>query len=424
MEPLRRLVNQFEALADKAEFQDLLKNASEAKEVEDGNDDMKFSNNDSRATSPVFHSEMMPSSGNEEVPNPEPSTSGATPPGHVECPICGIFVLEKNINAHLDGMGCKPPEEDEQKERRTKNTMKPMPMPVFHLLKDPDLRKRMKEQGLDVKGDRKALEQRLRNFIVLWNSQCDEEKPISKMEMIIQLKKEERARSSSTESILSSYNANSDPSLIDQTQTKYRQENKSSFEMLIEQARKTRKQGTANNNASKSTQETRDNHTPKRKNPPVESSTGKEHSGVDATSSGDANKSLLLASQTTSNEEVTTPKRKRLFFEPAKPAAVQKVQCPICFTYLPAIIIESHASRCLDKPELRRVATEEESGDHNESCSNLLNITPEIIEGNTSPEFVCSTPQREAAGNEINKRPRRGRRNSENDQDAANATFL
>ena len=116
MEPLRRLVNQFEALADKAEFQDLLKNASEAKEVEDGNDDMKFSNNDSRATSPVFHSEMMPSSGNEEVPNPEPSTSGATPPGHVECPICGIFVLEKNINAHLDGMGCKPPEEDEQKE--------------------------------------------------------------------------------------------------------------------------------------------------------------------------------------------------------------------------------------------------------------------------------------------------------------------
>ena len=57
-------------------------------------------------------------------------------------------------------------------------------MPVFHLLKDSDIKKRLKEQGIDTKvGNRKGLEQRLKNFIILWNSQCDEESPLSRMEI-------------------------------------------------------------------------------------------------------------------------------------------------------------------------------------------------------------------------------------------------
>ena len=57
-------------------------------------------------------------------------------------------------------------------------------MPVFHLLKDSDIKKRLKEQGIDTKvANRKGLEQRLKNFIILWNSQCDEENPLSRMEI-------------------------------------------------------------------------------------------------------------------------------------------------------------------------------------------------------------------------------------------------
>ena len=69
--------------------------------------------------------------------------------------------------------------------------MKALAQPVYHLLKDAELRKRLREHGLDCKGDRKNMTQRLKNFIVLWNSQCDLDKPMTKLEMIAQLKKGE-----------------------------------------------------------------------------------------------------------------------------------------------------------------------------------------------------------------------------------------
>jgi hypothetical protein len=41
-------------------------------------------------------------------------------------------------------------------------------------------------------GDRKTLIDRIRNFAVLWNTQCDLEKPMSKMQMVMRINKDEK----------------------------------------------------------------------------------------------------------------------------------------------------------------------------------------------------------------------------------------
>ncbi len=51
--------------------------------------------------------------------------------------------------------------------------MKPMQKIVYHLVKDADLRKKLREEGLDTKGDRKTLIARHQKFVLLWNAQCD-----------------------------------------------------------------------------------------------------------------------------------------------------------------------------------------------------------------------------------------------------------
>merc|ERR1712029_805103 len=46
---------------------------------------------------------------------------------------------------------------------------------VYYLLKDPDLRKLLKKEGLEMQGDRKTLINRHQRFTILWNSQYDSE---------------------------------------------------------------------------------------------------------------------------------------------------------------------------------------------------------------------------------------------------------
>ena len=54
------------------------------------------------------------------------------------------------------------------------------------MLQDAELKKRMRELGLDDKGSRKVLVSRHQRFTVLWNAQCEAPKPQSKLEIIMQ----------------------------------------------------------------------------------------------------------------------------------------------------------------------------------------------------------------------------------------------
>ena len=54
------------------------------------------------------------------------------------------------------------------------------------MFQDAELKKRMRELGLDDKGSRKILVSRHQRFTVLWNAQCEAPKPQSKLEIIMQ----------------------------------------------------------------------------------------------------------------------------------------------------------------------------------------------------------------------------------------------
>ena len=118
---------------------------------------------------------------------------------------------------------------------------------VYYLLKDPDLRKLLKKEGLDMQGDRKTLINRHQRFTILWNSQCDSEKPLSRLQIINKLKREEQnlseaSSSSPTTSTLLNYDRNTNPDIIETKQKAYIQKNQSHFDKLIQQLKERKKE--------------------------------------------------------------------------------------------------------------------------------------------------------------------------------------
>merc|ERR1711997_970802 len=104
----------------------------------------------------------------------------------------------------------------------------------------------MGDHGLEPKGDRKILTSRLKSFIALWNGQCDLVKPLTKLEMIMKLKKEERNLQQvpviRTPSILN-LDSKTDPEVIESKQKEYVEKNKDHFSMLIAKARANKSTG-------------------------------------------------------------------------------------------------------------------------------------------------------------------------------------
>jgi hypothetical protein len=75
----------------------------------------------------------------------------------VGCPVCHVQVLQKNVNQHLDRCLAEQKGELRSKEAGpVSNMMRPMKQPVYHLLKDSELKKKLRENGLEVKGDYKS----------------------------------------------------------------------------------------------------------------------------------------------------------------------------------------------------------------------------------------------------------------------------
>merc|ERR1711860_161238 len=197
---------------------------------------------------------------------------------------------------------------------------------------------------------------------------------------------------------------------------KLRTDHKDQFASLIQQAKQRRNVNKATNDNAQTvtlTQQDQVPLTPKRKIAEDDDEDEQLQEGAFR-----ANASLQPDDTPLNEEEsVTTPKRKRPFFGTPKPP-IPKIPCPICFVEFPEIFIQSHAERCLDKPQPRgnNSVGGTESGDHNGSYD-LLSVTPEIIEG-SSPDFICSTLQRAGQEDEarsssspqLNARPMRPKR--------------
>ncbi|VCW70471.1 unnamed protein product, partial [Gulo gulo] len=81
-----------------------------------------------------------------------PSTSTLKQVTKVDCPVCGVNIPENHINKHLDS--CLTREEKKESLRSSVHKRKPLPKTVYNLLSDRDLKKKLKEHGLSVQGNK------------------------------------------------------------------------------------------------------------------------------------------------------------------------------------------------------------------------------------------------------------------------------
>ncbi|XP_072576450.1 E3 ubiquitin-protein ligase RAD18 isoform X2 [Vulpes vulpes] len=100
-----------------------------------------------------------------------PSTSTLRQVTRVDCPVCGVNIPENHINKHLDS--CLTRDEKKESLRSSVHKRKPLPKTVYNLLSDRDLKKKLKEHGLSIQGNKQQLIKRHQEFVHMYNAQCD-----------------------------------------------------------------------------------------------------------------------------------------------------------------------------------------------------------------------------------------------------------
>ncbi|XP_045241788.2 E3 ubiquitin-protein ligase RAD18 isoform X3 [Macaca fascicularis] len=162
-----------------------------------------------------------------EVKRPEtPSTSTLKHITKVDCPVCGVNIPESHINKHLDG--CLSREEKKESLRSSVHKRKPLPKTVYNLLSDRDLKKKLKEHGLSIQGNKQQLIKRHQEFVHMYNAQCDALHPKSAAEIVQEIENMEKTRmrleaSKLNESVMV-FTKDQTEKEIDEIHSKYRQE--------------------------------------------------------------------------------------------------------------------------------------------------------------------------------------------------------
>ncbi|KAL2751762.1 E3 ubiquitin-protein ligase RAD18-like [Vespula maculifrons] len=157
----------------------------------------------------------------------------------VSCPVCKVNVLEKNINRHLDD--CLKREVTKDKPVKPKSKRKPLPKLVLSLMKEAEIKKKLKELGLSYVGDRKVLELRFQRYTTLYNAECDKDDPRSVSELIKQCDEEENLEKKANKLpfIKLQVNRNTAENIIEEERKKYLELHKNSFESLISKIKNT-----------------------------------------------------------------------------------------------------------------------------------------------------------------------------------------
>lgn len=163
------------------------------------------------------------------------SSEGSNQDGsRVPCPVCGVAVLERNINIHLDACLRRIEEGDVVEVHEQVLKRKPMAKLVYSLLSEKQLRQKLKDIGLPTQGDKQALMNRHRRFVTLYNAECDvlEPRPVSELLRQVEREEREKTRVSSSQSIFT-YDRKTAPEVIEKEQQKYIKENRDHFAQLI-----------------------------------------------------------------------------------------------------------------------------------------------------------------------------------------------
>ncbi|GFQ77829.1 e3 ubiquitin-protein ligase RAD18 [Trichonephila clavata] len=102
--------------------------------------------------------------------------------GEVSCPVCYKTVPTDRINIHLDSC---------LKVQEKKSDKKSLPKLVYHLLSDKEIKKKLKQHGLSVTGERQSLIRRHKNFVTLYNANCDSLEPKTVEDLVLEIEHQE-----------------------------------------------------------------------------------------------------------------------------------------------------------------------------------------------------------------------------------------
>ncbi|XP_039087207.1 E3 ubiquitin-protein ligase RAD18 [Hyaena hyaena] len=169
-----------------------------------------------------------------------PSTSALKQAVKVDCPVCGVNIPENHINKHLDS--CLTREEKKESLRSSIHKRKPLPKTVYNLLSDRDLKKKLKQHGLSIQGNKQQLIKRHQEFVHMYNAQCDALHPKSAAEIVQEIETMEKTRmrleaSKLNESIMV-FTKDQTEKEIDEIHSKYRKKHQNEFRLLVDQAKK------------------------------------------------------------------------------------------------------------------------------------------------------------------------------------------
>eukprot|EP00092_Neocalanus_flemingeri_P018632 GFUD01020177.1.p1 GENE.GFUD01020177.1~~GFUD01020177.1.p1 ORF type:complete len:780 (+),score=229.16 GFUD01020177.1:45-2384(+) len=178
------------------------------------------------------------------IPPTQPSSS-ASQPTRTPCPVCQVSIPDRTINLHvekcLSTRKAPPPPLIQPTKKRAA-----LPKLVYALLKDSELKKKCREFGLNPKGDRKGLIHRLQKYTLLYNTESQLDKPRSRMEIVMQVEREEKEEKTgkySTPALLR-FDRNTEGEVIEQKQRLYMKENKDTFADMIKKVKERNKNKT------------------------------------------------------------------------------------------------------------------------------------------------------------------------------------
>ncbi|XP_044026645.1 E3 ubiquitin-protein ligase RAD18 isoform X2 [Siniperca chuatsi] len=156
----------------------------------------------------------------------------------VDCPVCSVSVPQQFINKHLDTCLTRG-EKKESLRSSLGKVRRPMGKLVYNLLSLQELKRRLKECHLSVQGSRDQLIKRHREFVHIYNAQCDSLNPKSAEDIAKELEASEKIRNQlqGKAKPIMVFSKNQSEKEIDEMHSNYRKQHSSDFSRLIAQVR-------------------------------------------------------------------------------------------------------------------------------------------------------------------------------------------
>ncbi|XP_062257118.1 E3 ubiquitin-protein ligase RAD18 [Platichthys flesus] len=173
-----------------------------------------------------------------ETPHSSSPSNDAKPVIKVDCPVCSVGVSQQFINKHLDT--CLSSGEKKESLRSSPgNVRRPMTKLVYNLLSMHELKRRLKETYLSVKGSRDQLIKRHKDFVHIYNAECDSLSPKSAEDIAKEVEDNEKMRiqlKGKTKPVMV-FTKNHTEKDIDDMHSTYRKQHSTDFSRLIAQVR-------------------------------------------------------------------------------------------------------------------------------------------------------------------------------------------